>query len=160
MDDKSPATGKPSPAPPPQARTSMQLRKPLALCAIVAALVGGTALAASAAPGDTATTFTLNGGSNALSVQTTAALTNGASGTTTISGSLGAVSVTDARGGTAGWVVSALSTGFSRTGGGAASASSAISYTGGPVTETGTITVADGTAIAITADAAEVITAT
>jgi hypothetical protein len=135
----------------------MSIRKPLILGASIAALVGGMALPASA--DDTATTFTLSGGSLTLSVQGTAALTNAATGATAISGNLGAVSVTDNRGGTVNWNVSGASTVFA----GALttpSESTAVSYTGGTVTETGTITVADGTATTLTEVAASVVAPT
>jgi hypothetical protein len=135
----------------------MKMRKPIIVAATVIALVTGVALPASAA--DTATTFTLTGGTLALSVQGTAALTNGTSGTTAISGSLGAVSVTDDRGGTVNWNVSGASTAFTGAKAGGSS-STAVSYTGGVVTETGTITVADGTAKTLTATAVSVVAPT
>lgn len=130
----------------------------LAIAAItVSGLTVGIASPASA--DDTATTFSLTGGSLTLAVEATATLTNAASGTTTITGNLGAVSVTDARGGTAAWNVSAASTAFTGAivGG---SSSTAVSYTGGVVTETGTITVADGAATALTGAAASVVAPT
>lgn len=135
----------------------MNLRKPLVLAAVAGALVAGSALPASA--DDTATTFSITGGSLAMSVQATAALTNAASGTTAISGSLGAVSVTDNRGGTENWNVSGASTAFTGAlvGG---SSSTAVSYTGGVVTETGTITVADGAATTLTGTAVSVVAPT
>lgn len=88
----------------------MKLRKPLLVGAAVTALFTGLALPAHAA--DTATTFTLTGGVLTLSVATDAALTDAASGTTSIGGSLGAVSVTDERGGTVAWSVTGASTAF------------------------------------------------
>ena len=124
----------------------MNLRKHLILGATVAALVGGMALPASAA--DTATTFSLTGGVLTLSVGATAALTNEASGVdaNVITGSLGAVSVTDARGGTTGWVTSAASTTFTGTD---LSVSAGVAYTNGTVTETGISDVAAVTAASI-----------
>lgn len=124
----------------------------LALGASVVAFLPTAAMA-----DDTATTFSLTGGSLTLSVQGTATLTDAATGTTAITGSLGAVSVTDERGGTANWNVSGASTAFTGVGG---SSSTAVSYTGGAVTETGTITVADGTATALTGVAASVVAPT
>lgn len=137
--------------------TAMNLCKPLAVAAVAGALVAASAVPASA--DDTATTFSLTGGALTLSVQSAAALTNAASGTTTINGSLGAVSVTDNRGGTANWNVSGASTAFTGAivGG---SSSTAVSYTGGTVTETGTITVADGAATTLTTTAASVVAPT
>ena len=117
----------------------------------------GVGVAAPASADDTNTTFELTGGSLALSVQPTAALTDAATGTTAISGSLGAVSVTDARGGTGTWNVSAASTAFSGVLG---SSSTAVSYTGGVVSETGTIVVADGAATTLTGTPAPVVSPT
>lgn len=134
----------------------MNLRKHLAIAAAATALLAGTALPASA--DDTATTFTLTGGSLTLSVGATAALTNEASGVgaNTITGTLGTVTVTDARGGTVGWVASAASSTFTGTG---LSTSNGVAYTNGTVTETGTNTVAAASALSITS-AAAVATAT
>lgn len=135
----------------------MKIRTPLVLGTVVSAALLASALPASA--DDTATTFQLTGGSLTLAVQSTAALTNGASGSTAITGSLGAASVDDARGGTAAWTVSGASTAFTGAivGG---SSSTAVSYTGGVVTETGTITVADGTAKTLTSTPVSVIAPT
>lgn len=134
----------------------MSLTKRIALGAVVTAMVAAGALPASAA--DTATTFTLTGGSLTLGVQGTAALTSEASGVAanTITGTLGAVTVDDARGGTAGWVVSAGSSTFTGT---SLSSSTDVKYTNGTVTETGTNTVAAASDVSITAPAA-VATAT
>ena len=103
---------------------------------------------------DTTTTFSLTGGSLTLAVQGTATLTDATTGTTAITGNLGAVSVTDLRGGTAIWSTSGESTAFT---GALGSSSTAVIYTAGTITETGTITVADGTATALTATAASVV---
>lgn len=135
----------------------MKIRTPLALGTVASAILLASALPASA--DNTATTFTLTGGSLTLAVQGTAALTNATSGTTAITGSLGAVTVTDARGGTANWNVSGASTAFT----GALttpSSSTAVSYTGGVVTESGTITVADGAAKTLTTTAVSVVAPT
>jgi hypothetical protein len=134
----------------------MKLRTPLLLGAAATALVVGVAGPASAAPGDTSTTFALTAGSLAVSSQATALLNNAVSGTTAISGPLGTVSVTDNRGGTAAWTTSASSTAFN----GALtthSTSTAVSYTGGAVTTSGTITVAAGTATTMSTTAASVV---
>ena len=130
----------------------MNIRTPLVLVTVAAAVLLVAAQPASAA--DTTTTFSLTGGTIALAVQPTATLTGAPSGTTGITGNLGAVTVTDLRGGAATWTVSAASTAFTGTGG---SSSTAVSYTGGAVAETGTITVADGTATTLTGDDASVI---
>lgn len=135
----------------------MQLRTLLLILSTAGALVVGAALPASAA--DTATTFSLTGGELTLSVGASAALTSEASGVAAnvITGTLGEVAVTDARGGTAGWVASAASTTFTGTG---LSVSSSIAYTNGTVTETGTNTVGAVTSAALTTTAAAVATAT
>lgn len=135
----------------------MRLRTPLVVTAVAAAMIGGACLPAMAAPGDTVTTFSLTGGGLSLTAQTSAALTDAATGTTGISGSLGNVSVTDARGGTTIWVTSATSTAFT---GDLGSSSTAVSYTGGTVTEGGTITVADGTAKTLTGTPLSVVAPT
>lgn len=135
----------------------MQIRKPLLIAATATALVIGVASPASA--DDTATTFTLTGGQLTLSVVGTATLTDEASGVdaNTITGTLGAVTVTDARGGTTGWVASAGSSTFTGTG---LSISTDVAYANGTVTETGTNTVAaDSTASISTARAVATATA-
>ena len=128
----------------------MNLRKHLTIAAAATALLAGTALPALA--DDTTTTFTLTGGTLALSVAPTATLTNEASGVgaNTITGTLGDVAVTDARGGTVGWVTSAASTTFTGSG---LSVSNGVAYTNGTVAETGTNTVAAATAQSITTTA-------
>lgn len=136
----------------------MKLRTPLAIAALtVTGIVVGVSSPASAA--DTNTTFSLTSGDLSITVGATAALTDATTGTTTISGNLGTVAVTDERGGTANWNVSAASTAFSGAivGG---SSSTAVSYTAGVVTETGTVTVADGTATALSTTAASVVAPT
>jgi hypothetical protein len=139
----------------------MNFRKPLIVAATATAIVVGSALPASAAPGDpvdTAATFTLEGGDLLLSAPAGADLGPDASGTTAITGTLGATTVTDARGGVAEWSVSAASTTFVGDVGG--STSTAVVYTAGTVAESGTITVADGTAADLTAGAQPVVTPT
>jgi hypothetical protein len=127
----------------------MKLSKPLIAAASAAALVVGLALPATA--DDTPTTFTLTGGDLTLTVGASATLTNEASGVdaNTITGTLGAVTVTDARGGTAGWVTSAASSTFTGVG---LSVSDDVVYTNGTVTETGTNTVAAASGLSITSD--------
>ncbi|MCD9625140.1 hypothetical protein [Rhabdothermincola salaria] len=134
----------------------MKTAKTLLLAAGATALVLGVAVPASA--DDTTTTFSLTGGSLTLSVAASAALTNQASGVAanTITGTLGEVLVTDARGGTAGWVTSAASTTFTGTG---LSVSTGVAYTNATVTTTGTSTVAPADGQSITA-VAPVATAT
>jgi hypothetical protein len=127
----------------------------LALGVAVTGLMISTAAPASA--DDTTTTFVLAGGALSFSVAPSATLTGGDTGTTTITGSLGPVSVTDNRGGVSSWIATATSTPFTGIGG---SSSTAVSYTAGTVNETGTITVADGTATTLTATAANVVAPT
>jgi hypothetical protein len=104
--------------------------------AILALVPVGSAMAANS--GSTTTTFTLVGGSLDVSPAAAAALTGGASGATSVSGSLGLVSVSDTRGSTAGWVVSAASSTFVD---GAGSVSTGVSYDSGAATaSTGTVT--------------------
>jgi hypothetical protein len=133
----------------------MRLRTPLVFAATATAVVIGMALPASA--DTTGTTFTLTGGTLTLSVAPTALLEDSTSGDTSITGNLGTVTVTDARGGTEEWTVSAASTAFTGVLG---SSSTAVGYTGGAVTETGSITVADGTAKTLTGTAASVVAPT
>jgi hypothetical protein len=133
----------------------MKLRMSLALGVAVTGLMISTAAPASA--DDTTTTFALTGGALSFSVPPSATLADRDTGTPTITGSLGPVSVTDNRGGLAPWIASATSTPFTGVRG---SASTAVSYTAGTVTETGTITVADGAATTLTATAANVVAPT
>ena len=120
------------------------------------ALLAASAVPASAA--DTVTTFELAAGTLDLAVAATATLTDGDSGATTISGSLGAVSVTDDRGGVLGWVTSAASSVF--TGAPVATVSTAVSYNSGGVTGTGSVTRTSTGATALTAAAATVVSGT
>ena len=124
----------------------MKFSKPLIAAATAGVLLVGLALPASA--DDTTTTFTLTGGELTLSVSPTAALTDEASGVdaNTITGTLGAVTVTDARGGTAGWVTSAASSTFTGAG---LSVSDDVAYSTGTVTETGTNSIAPASALSI-----------
>jgi hypothetical protein len=117
----------------------MKIFKPLAIAAL--ALAGTLGLASPASADPTVTTFELTGGSLTLAVTGTATLTPEASGVAanTITGQLGIVTVTDARGGTTGWVTSAISGMFTNAGG---STSTDVVYSNGTITETGTNTVA------------------
>ncbi len=132
----------------------MKLRTPLLLGAAATALVVGVAGPASAA--DTATTFMLTGGDLSVAPAASAALGSAATGAASTSGSLGANSVTDARGGTVGWTVSAASAGFTGPG---STHSTGVSYTSGAVTNTGTVTVV-GSSPASIASAATVVAGT
>ncbi|SDO20863.1 hypothetical protein SAMN04515671_0148 [Nakamurella panacisegetis] len=117
---------------------------------IIAAMAGGLALTAAvpASAGTTGATFTLAGGSLTVSQAATATLDPGATGTTSITGALGAVDVTDARGSIAGWTMTAASTTFTASGG---SVSTDVTYDSGPATaSTGTVTPASNGPTSIT----------
>ncbi len=109
----------------------------LAIAGSVLTLVPvGSALAA---PGDTVTTFTVDAGSLGLTAAGTADLGHVGTGAPSINGTLGQVVVTDGRGGTAGWTVTAVSTAFTNTTA-AGPSSSGVSYDAGTVTKTGAVT--------------------
>lgn len=116
-----------------------------------AALLATAALPASAAQtGDTTTTFALQGGTIDIAVRATAALTDGASGATSVSGSLGPVTVTDNRGIVGGWTASGASTTFAN----ASTTSTAVAYNSGAVTTTGTVTATGSGTVALSGTAA------
>jgi len=104
----------------------------------------GVAMPASAAPGGSTATITIQGGALAITVPVDAGnlgtKVNNVGGET-ISGPLGQVQVSDARSAAAGsgWVTSVISTAFTPTAG-PAIAASAVSYTAGPITKVGTAT--------------------
>lgn len=125
-----------------------------------AALLATAALPASAATTDT--TFVVDAGTIGFStIAATADIGPEATGTTSVTGSLGAVTVADNRGGTTAWNASAISTTFARTGGGADSTSTAVSYNSGAVTSTGTVTPASAGATTMSPTiAANVVTTT
>jgi hypothetical protein len=111
----------------------------------VGVFVLGLAVPASASPpGATGATITITGGTLAISVPT-AAVDLGTRADTVdggvISGQLGTVQVTDARGAAAGsgWVASVISTAFTPSAGPAIAASD-VSYTAGAITKEGTAT--------------------
>ncbi len=118
-----------------------------------AALLSVPALPANAAAGDTTTTFSLVGGALSVSVQPTAALSNGNTSSGSVSGQLGSVQVTDARGGTTAWSAFATSTTFVD---GAGSVSTGVSYAAGTISTTGTVVMPPATATALNATAAKV----
>ena len=108
------------------------MRKTFVIAVAAAALVGATALPASAAvTGDTVTTITMTGGSLSMTPAATAALAANV-GAPTASGSLGTVSVSDTRGTPAGWTVSAISTVF--TNAASVTVAGAVSYSAGALT--------------------------
>jgi hypothetical protein len=124
------------------------------LAVATSALLLAPSAPASAVAGDTTTTFALTGGALNVSVAATAALTNGTTSSASVSGQLGTVQVTDARGGTTAWSAFATSTTFTD---GAGSVSTGESYSSGAITTTGTIVILPGTATSLSATAAKVV---
>jgi hypothetical protein len=109
------------------------MRKLLLLASTVAALAGVTALPAGSA---TPATFTLDAGLLSISVPTASvSLGSQVSSITssTMSGPLGVVSVSDQRGGATTWTVSVISTAFTPPAGPADPASN-VSYAAGTIT--------------------------
>ena len=114
----------------------------LLVITVAGMLALGVALPASAEP--TAATITVTGGSLSITVPSDAGNLGTRANTVgggTISGPLGQVQVMDARSAVAGsgWVSSVISTAFT-PGTGPAIAASAVGYTAGPITQTGTAT--------------------
>lgn len=109
-----------------------------AALAAFAALAGGAALPAAAA---TPASFTLTAGTLSISGPT-ASVSLGSQVasalSTTMSGQLGTVTVTDQRGGTTTWTASVISTAFTPTAGPADPASN-VSYAAGPLTDSATV---------------------
>ena len=122
------------------------------------ALLASVALPASAAPsGTTTTTFTLSSGTIDIAVPSNASLPAGNSGTTSVSGQIGSVTVTDSRGNVLGWTASAASTGFT---GDSGTTSTAVSYSSGAVSKTGTVTAVSSGTVALTTVPAPVVVGT
>lgn len=138
----------------------MRNRRPLTTIATTAAVLAAMALPAGAA--DTTTTFVLSAGSLTVSAPGTAvSLPGGAAGAGTISGPLGTVAVTDARGALiAAWTATALSTGF--VNGTTTIAPTAVSYASGTGTQVTGLPLMVGTvgAVADLTTAKTVMTAT
>jgi hypothetical protein len=118
----------------------------LAITPIVASaallLTAGTAFAADPPPVNTGTTFTITGG--ALTISAPAGPVNLATGAASvaaqaISGTLGNVAVSDARGVSLGWTTTAMSTAFANSG--LTVPASAITYLLATPTTTGWVTV-------------------
>jgi hypothetical protein len=117
-------------------------------CGLLLATAGvlsfGFAVPAAAVPGGTTATITIQGGSLSISVPADAGnlgtATNSVGGEV-ITGSLGQVQVNDARSAAAGsgWVASVISGAFTPPAG-PAIAASAVGYTAGVITKTGTAT--------------------
>jgi hypothetical protein len=136
---------------------------PTAGWAAVTNTAAHTSVAGNPSPGDpdTTVTFTVTTGALAMTAPTAVNLGSGAPGTT-ISGSLGTVTVTDDRALlSAAWTATASSTAFT-TGGGTANETipaSDVTYTPGPITTTGTIT-ATGTIITLSSASQTTVAAT
>ena len=114
---------------------------------MLAVLPAGAAMADDT--GNTVATFTLAGGSLDVTLEADAALTDGAPGAASVTGSLGAVGISDTRGSTSGWIVSAASSTFVD---GAGSVSTGVSYNSGAATaSTGTVTTTTEGATSVTA---------
>ena len=149
----------------------MRIRTPLLAAAAAATMLAGAALPASAAPVDTVTTFTLTSGGLGVAPAATVSLNDdgAATGLTMthgahdVYGSLGAVTVDDARGGgaTTGWTVTAVSTAFDIVEPVTGSASTAVTYTDGTISATGvTTTTSPGSAVTLTSTPANVVLGT
>jgi hypothetical protein len=114
------------------------------LVAVVGVLALGVASPASAVPGVTTATITVQGGSLSITVPTAAGTLGTAVNTVSgeaIAGPLGVVQVNDARSAAAGsgWVASVIASAFTPPAG-PAIAASAVSYTTGTITKVGTAT--------------------
>lgn len=113
-----------------------------ALAVPAAVLVLATAVPASAAPGATPASITITGGVLSIAVSTdpvSLGTRSSADGGGTVNGSLGQVTVTDKRGGAAGWTASVVATPFTSPAGSTLTKAT-VSYTPGPVTTVGTVT--------------------
>jgi hypothetical protein len=122
----------------------MPIKQGTLIVAIVGIATLGGASSASAVPGVTTATVTVQGGSLSMTVPTSAGNLGSAInsvGGEVITGSLGQVQVNDARSAAAGsgWVASAIATAFTPPAGPAIPAS-AVGYTAGVITKTGTAT--------------------
>jgi hypothetical protein len=122
----------------------MRLKMQGLLVAVVGMLALGVASPASAVPGVTTATITVQGGSLSITVPTAAGNLGTAVNTVSgeaIAGPLGVVQVNDARSAAAGsgWVASVIASAFTPPAG-PAIAASAVSYTAGTITKVGTAT--------------------
>jgi hypothetical protein len=116
----------------------VSMRKFVFLVGAVVALTAGTALPAGAA---TPATFTLTAGALSISAPTASVSLGSQVASTapsTITGSLGVVTVTDQRGGTTTWTASVISTAFTPPAGPADPASN-VSYGAGTITASATV---------------------
>ena len=117
-------------------RTSAQF---LLICSAFAALAAVSVLPAGA---DTTATFTLTAGALSISAPTGSVSLGSqvaSNSSSTISGSLGSVTVSDQRGGATSWTASVISTAFTPPSGPADPASN-VSYAAGAITASATVT--------------------
>lgn len=117
----------------------------------------GAAGPAAAAPGDTVASFALIGGSVGVSLPVVANLGTADTGAVTVNGNLGSTQVTDTRGLSVGWQVSAATTGFLSDSG---TRSVAVTYNPGSITKTGTVTPVSLGTVPLTSVPAPVVTGT
>jgi hypothetical protein len=118
-----------------------KMRKYLCLASAVVALAATIILTPLSAGAATPATFTLTAGALSISAPT-ASVSLGSqvasTSSSTITGSLGVVTVTDQRGGTTTWTTSVISTAFTPPAGPADPASN-VSYGAGPITVSATV---------------------
>jgi len=144
--------------------TSSTRRSPKKVVAAIltGAMLSIVALAPAAHAADTAataTTFTLSGGDLGITAPGAAALNNANTGDSNLIGSFTPVAVTDARGGTAGWVVSAASNGFTGTELSVIQ-NAQVAYTAGTVAKTGDVATAASAALTAMGSPVAAVTAT
>jgi hypothetical protein len=123
--------------------------------AILALVPVGSAMAATT--GETDATFSLTGGTLDVTAASSAALSDASTGAGSVTGLLGTVAVSDNRGTTVGWLVTAASTTFTD---GDGSDSDSVSYDPNTVASTGIVTAESEGATVIGAVAANVVEGT
>jgi hypothetical protein len=124
-----------------QARRSRQALLLVSAFAVCGVLATATALPAAPAGAATPASFTLTAGALSISSPTLGVSLGSQVASalaTTMSGQLGAVTVTDQRGGTTTWTASVISTAFTPTAGPADPASN-VSYAAGAITDSATV---------------------
>ncbi|MFG1964777.1 hypothetical protein [Nonomuraea sp. NPDC049028] len=115
------------------------MRKPFAVAAAAIGLGLAATTALPALADDTTTTFTITGGALTINAPATSNLGSVTSGAASVSGQMGAVTVTDARGGLAStWSASVISTDFTTGGATAPETIPNINVTYSPGAATGT----------------------
>jgi hypothetical protein len=99
-----------------ESRTTGRTHRKLMAVIVSGSMLAVFAFAPAAHAADTVTTFSLTAGLLSVTAPEDAALADAATGAASLSGSLGTVQVTDARGSTAGWGATAASTSFTGSG--------------------------------------------